>query len=217
MNTESISNSQSGTTIANILNGNIRFKESKDNETSKPKVTTKKSDEASKQVTTLSEIFSGVTLIHVNNVRNLQKLITLLEGALAQAKKSDAQVQPVIEFIKDGIENILNPHKALENELAQLVEAKMPPNSEVYNRRADKSELAVAFFRRVYGRFYDAGVLYSHQLRALDANLLNLLNQYKGSVDLPTKRAFNDRIASQIGVSLPQAARATSAVLRRTA
>lgn len=217
MNTESIFNSQSGTNIISILSGNARFKRTEENDTSKLKLTEKKSAVASRQITTVAEILSGVTLIHVNNVKNLKKLITLLEGALAQAMKSDAQVQPVIEFVQDGIENIMNPHKALENELASFIQAQTPPNGEFYKFRADKSELAVAFFYRVYGRFYEANVLFQHHIRSMDRDFYDNFLKAKDRPNLPSKSDSVDRdLARVVAPSMRDLPRLSVALRRRT-
>lgn len=106
--------------------------------------------------------------IVVNKQQSMEELVMALERALSMAKQPAAKAGEVISYVREQFENIENPHRALELELARLVEAKTPPNGEFYKTRVDKSELAVAFFHRVYGRFYEAGVLYKHQLRAMD-------------------------------------------------
>ncbi len=115
----------------------------------------------------------------------------------AGKKLEEADAHTVVAYIREQLENIENPNRALELELARLVEAKTPPNTEYYSTRHDKSELAVAFFHRVYGRFYKQGVLYKHQLRAIDASLLNMLGHHSAEVQLKTKKDFNTTIASR--------------------
>lgn len=129
----------------------------------------------------------------------MEKLIALLEKALVEARKPNATENDIAQSVKNGIEDVLNPHKALESELAELTARKTPPNGALYKLRADKSELAVAFFHGVYGRFYEAGVLYSHQLRALDLELYTRLANSK-TLDKPmlrSKTEFNERMLKE--------------------
>lgn len=135
--------------------------------------------------------------IVANKQQSMEELVIALERALLMAKQPSAKADAVISYTREQFENIQNPHRALEQELARLVEARTPPNDEFYSTRHDKSELAVAFFHRVYGRFYNEGVLYKHQLRAIDASLLNMLGHYSAEVQLKTKKDFNTTIASR--------------------
>lgn len=139
----------------------------------------------------------------VSNIHDLEKLVALLEEALARAKHPNAKAESCMKFVRDGFAEIMNPNLAFELELAQFVEAKRPPNGEFYRSRADKTELAVAFFHRVYGKFHAAGVLYRHQLLVLDSALVNALGNYKDEVKLKTKTDFindaADAILHQVG------------------
>jgi len=76
----------------------------------------------------------------------MSKLREILEHALLMENQPGTQADEVISYIREQFENIENPHRALELELAQLVEAKRPPDDEFYKTRNDRKELAVAFF-----------------------------------------------------------------------
>ena len=126
--------------------------------------------------------------------------------------KSISEVSKDLERI---IQELKNPHLALEIELAKLVEAKTPPNGEFYKTRADKNEFAVAFFHRVYGRFYKAKVLrYKSQVQAMDADFAHLLGQYTQSIHLLTKREENDEALAKFG-SFEEVMRLASVAVRR--
>lgn len=152
--------------------------------------------------------------IVVNKQQSMEELVLALERALVMAKKPSAKADEVISYTREQLENIQNPHRALELELARLVEAKTPPNGEFYKTRADKNEFAVAFFHRVYGRFYEVGVLYKHQLRAMDADFTHLLAQYKEAPQLPKKQDANDVALAKIG-AVNDIVRLASAAVRR--
>lgn len=131
--------------------------------------------------------------IVANKQQSMEELVMALERALSMAKQPSAKADEVISYTREQFENIQNPHRALEQELARLVEAKTPPNSEFYRTRNDRKELAVAFFHRVYGRFYEAGVLYKHQIRAMDFSLYSLLAHEREQLVIPTKKDANDK------------------------
>lgn len=152
--------------------------------------------------------------IVVNKQQSMEELVLALERALVMAKKPSAKADEVISYTREQLENIQNPHRALELELARLVEAKTPPNGEFYKTRTDKKELAVAFFHRVYGRFYEAGVLYKHQLRAIDFSLYSLLAQMRDQLSIPTKKDANDKMLSKLP-SHKEAFRVAKLVSRR--
>lgn len=152
--------------------------------------------------------------IVANIQQSMEELVLVLERALSMAKQPSAKADEVISYTRAQFENIENPHRALEQELARLVEAKTPPNSEFYKTRNDQKELAVAFFHRVYGRFYEAGVLYKHQLRAMDAHFTHLLAQYKEAPQLPKKQDANDVALAKIG-AVNDIVRLASAAVRR--
>ena len=152
--------------------------------------------------------------IVVNKQQSMEELVLVLERALSMAKNPSAKAEEVISHIIEQLENIQNPHRALELELARLVEAKTPPNGECYKTRTDKKELAVAFFHRVYGRFYEAGVLYKHQLRAIDFSLYSLLAQMRDQLSIPTKKDANDKMLSKLP-SHKEAFRVAKLVSRR--
>ena len=124
-------------------------------------------------------------------------------------------MEQVVSYTKERLADIENPLRALEEELARLIEAKTPPNGEHYKTRQDKFEPALAFFRRVYGHFYDAGVLrYRTQLRAMDPNFAHLLAQFKESVPLLIKREENDEALAKLS-SPNEAMRLASVAFRR--
>lgn len=149
-----------------------------------------------------------------NKQQSMEELVSVLEHALSMAKSPLAKSGEVIRYTREQLENIQNPHRALERELAQLVEAKSPPNGELYKTRTDRKELAVGFFHRVYGRFYVAGVIYKHQLRAMDADFAHLLAQYKVAPQLPTKQEANDAALAKFS-SVEEVIRLASAATRR--
>lgn len=150
----------------------------------------------------------------VSNIHSLEKLVTLLKAALAKATSREENVESCVKFVQDGFAEIMNPHHVLELELARLVEAKMPPNNELYSSRDDKSEFAVSFFKRVYWRFYDAGVLYRHQLRAMDGDFYNILGNYP-EIALPKKEALISNQLASMGGDPAKLTRMASAAYRR--
>ncbi len=133
--------------------------------------------------------------IVVNKQQSMEDLVLALERALSMAKQPAAKAGEVISYVREQFENIENPHRALEQELAMLIEANTPPNGELYNLRAEKSESTVAFFHRVYGRFFDAGILYRHQLLRMDAALVNALGHHKSEIKLKTKKDYITAVA----------------------
>ncbi len=151
----------------------------------------------------------------VSNINALKKLVSLLEEALVRAKTPEAEAGDCIKFVQDGFAGIMNPNLAIQKELAQLVEAKTPPNGEYYKSRVDKNEFAVAFFHRVYGDFYEAKVLrYKSQIQAMDPDFAHLLGQYTNSIRLLSKREENDEALARIG-SFGEVMRLASVAARR--
>jgi len=134
---------------------------------------------------------------------DFQALTEVLGHAEAMMQVPGISADAIISYITEAIDRIQNPHRALEQELARLVDAKTPPNKEFYKARADKSELAVAFFHRVYGRFYEAGVLYKHQLRKMDFNFYDSLSKAKGAPSLPVKKEETDKKLQRLMSSNP--------------
>jgi hypothetical protein len=123
-----------------------------------------------------------------------ERFSIVLEEASA-ASYHGIKMSDIMRVMTERVEDMQNPNKALEIELTNLVLNKTPPNGEIYNLRSDKSELAVPFFERVYGRFYEQGLIYRSDLRILDKNLLNLLGQYKGKIHIKTNE---DRISERL-------------------
>lgn len=114
------------------------------------------------------------------------ELISFLRQQI-QSLESGTLIGQVVSSTKERLADIENPHRALEEELARLVEMRIPPSGEYYKTRNDKSEFAMTFFHRVYGRFHEAGLLYRHQLRVIDFPLYEALARLKDSLIIPTK------------------------------
>lgn len=140
----------------------------------------------------------------------------MLQNVSEMRKNPSIPTDQIIAFIKEQIHNIENPHRAMELELTKLVESKTPPNGELYKIRADRSELAVAFFHRVYGRFYEAQIIYSHQLRTMDLELYTRLANLKTLERplLPSKAEFNERLMRESNVDPELFPRLTRAFYR---
>ena len=126
-----------------------------------------------------------------------EKLGNFLDVAVSMLK-SGISSDKVMAYVRERFAEIENPHRALEEELAKLVEAHTPPNGEYYGERGDRKEFSVAFFHRVYGRFYKTGLLHSHQLRAMDFSLYELVLKLRNQIPLPTKRDANDKLLSSM-------------------
>ena len=104
---------------------------------------------------------------------------------------------------------------ALEAEVAAMVEQRRAP--EIYGERADRSENALGFLRRVYGKYLEKGreAMFLHQLRKLDHKFVDVLTKVclRGGLDIgdliPRKSVITDRLIRTLGFE--QATRVSNA------
>lgn len=109
---------------------------------------------------------------------------------------------------------------ALENEVAAMLEEGRPP--EAYSDRADRSEKALEFLQRVYGRYLEKGreAIYLDEIRKLDPKFVNVLAvtcnksgvDVSGLVPLRTDRTERvmERVVESVGSTVT--AKATKAM-----
>lgn len=95
---------------------------------------------------------------------------------------------------------------ALEQEVAAMLEVGAP---EYYANRSDRKENAIAFLKRVYGKYLEPGkeVLFQDQLRAIDPKYCVTLDKTirnggeRFSIYVPPKSVRNDRIEAAHGLN----------------
>lgn len=126
-----------------------------------------------------------------------------------------SECKVVEKFLESEIAKLPNPNKELENELFALVALKMPPGEQYYRNRSDKTEMALAFFNRIYGRYHKAGILSKKQLRSMDTLFCNLLEKSTNTPIFKSKNPIDGESISSLRTSAKEAGRVSVAAYRK--